>query len=192
MMEETGEVIGKLHGIVLLIHNSVEFSDVVSFLNKVRRDDKLIVLYISFVNSYRHIKQTLQEYPLKSKKLFVVDCVSGFVNEFKDSPECLYRKLPTSLEHLKVLLMKNINFFNPNIVIIDSMSQFINFSIPTEYELNDFYKFLQFFKGNIWGLKEDSLILMYDDKFGELQSLPTVSIDLILKYEVIRGKPRWK
>ena len=192
MMKETNEVIGKLHGIVLLIHNSVEFSDIVDFLNKIRSDEQLHVLYISLVNSYSRIKETLKEHPLKSKQLFVVDCVSGFLIELRDSPECAYRKPPGNLEQLKELLMKFIGSQNPNIVVIDSMSQFINFSTPTEEELEDFYKFLRSIKENIWGLSNDSIILLYDDKVGYLQSLPTISIDLILKLEVIREKPRWK
>ena len=192
MMKETNEVIGKLYGIVLLIHNSVEFSDIVDFLNKIRSDEQLHVLYISLVNSYSRIKETLKEHPLKSKQLFVVDCVSGFLIELRDSPECAYRKPPGNLEQLKELLMKFIGSQNPNIVVIDSMSQFINFSTPTEEELEDFYKFLRSIKENIWGLSNDSIILLYDDKVGYLQSLPTISIDLILKLEVIREKPRWK
>jgi archaellum biogenesis ATPase FlaH len=150
------------------------------------------MLYISFTNSYSYIKQVLLEKQFESKKLFVIDCVSGFVIELHDTPECAYRKPPANLEQLKELLLKNINIYNPNIVVIDSMSQFINFSTPTEEELNNFYRFLQSLKENVWGLKEDSIVLLYDDKVGQLQSLPTVSIDLILKYEVIREKPRWK
>lgn len=192
MLKETNEVISKLHGIVLLIHNSVEFQDIVSFLNRIRSDEEILVLYISFINSYSRIKKILTEHPLESKKLFAVDCVSGFVIELHDTPECVYRRPPTNLEQLKELLMKNIGSQNPNIVVVDSMSQFINFSMPTEDELNNFYQFLHSIKENIWGLKDDSIILLYDDKIGRLQSLPTMSVDLILKYEVIRGTPRWR
>jgi len=192
MMKETNELVGKLHGIILLIHNSVVFSDIVDFLNKIRPDEHIQVLYISLINSYANIKNILKEHPIRSKDLFVVDCVSGFVIELHDTPECAYRKPPSNLDQLKELLLKNIKNQNPNIVMIDSLSQFINFSMPTDEELNNFYRFLHSIKENIWGLKEDSIILLYDDKFGQLQSLPTMSIDLILKYEVIRKKPGWK
>jgi len=192
MLKETDEVIGKLHGIVLLIHNSVEFSDIVNFLNKIRSNEQLLVLYISFINSYSHIKEILKENPLHSKKLFVVDCVSGFLIEVRDTIECSYRKPPSNLGQLKDLLMNNIGDKNPNIIVVDSMSQFINFSIPTEDELDEFYKFLHSIKENIWGLKDDSIILLYDDKYGQLQGLPTISFDMILKLEVMRGTPRWK
>ena len=192
MLKETNEVIGNLHGLVLIIHNSVNFSDIVNFLNKIKPDKRLMLLYISFINSYNNIKQILKDHPLNKKKLFVVDCVSGFVIELHDTPECAYRKPPSNLEQLKELLLKNIGAYSPNIVVIDSMSQFINFSIPTDEELEDFYRFLYSVKENIWGLKDDSIVLLYDDKIGGLQSLPTVSIDLILKLEVIRESPRWR
>jgi hypothetical protein len=192
MLKETYEVVGKLHGVVLLIHNSVEFSDIIDFLNKIRDNEQLLVLYLSLINSNSRIKEVLKEHPLKSKQLFVVDCVSGFVIELNDTSDCVYRKPPINLEELKELLLKNIACQNPDIVVVDSMSQFINFSMPTEDELSKFYLFLQFLKENILGLSDDSIILLYDDKIGQLQSLPTVSVDLILKLEVIRDAPRWR
>ena len=192
MLKEINEIVGNLHGLLLLIHNSVKFTDIVDFLNKIKPDKRLMLLYVSFINSYSNIKQTLKEYPIHSKKLFVVDCVSGFVIELHDTPECAYRKPPSNLEQLKELLMKNIGSVNPNIVVVDSLSQFINFSIPTDDEINDFYQFLHSIKENVWGLKDDSIILLYDDKIGRLQSLPTMSIDLILRLEVIRETPRWR
>jgi RNase adaptor protein for sRNA GlmZ degradation len=192
MLKETSEVVGKLHGVVLLIHNSVEFSDIVDFLNKIRNSEQLHVMYLSLINSYSRINEVLKEHPLESKRLFVVDCVSGFVIELKDTHDCVYRKPPINLEELKELLMKNIASQSPDIVVVDSMSQFINFSMPTEDELSKFYLFLQSLKENIMGLSDDSIILLYDDKVGQLQSLPTISVDLILKLEVIRDVPRWR
>jgi len=38
--------------------------------------------------------------------------------------------------------------------------------------------------------KEDSIIFLYDDKFGELRGLPSVSFDLIMKLEEIREKTK--
>ena len=192
MMKETHEVVGKLHGVVLLIHNSVEFSDIIDFLNKIRDDEQLLVVYLSLINSYSRIREVLKENPLKSKQLFVVDCVSGFVVELKDIHDCVYRKPPINLDELKELLLKNIASQNPDIVVVDSMSQLINFSVPTEDELSKFYLFLHSLKENILGLSEDSIILLYDDKIGQLQNLPTISVDLILKLEVIRDAPRWR
>ncbi len=191
MLKESKETIENLKGIVFLIHNSVEFSDIIDFINKIKPEENLKVLYISLINSFNRISQILEKNPLIFKKLFVVDCVSAFLMEVRDTPECIYRNPPRTLEQLKQMLMVNIGQKYPNIVIIDSMSQFINFSVPTDEDLNEFYKFLTSLKENIWGLKEDSIILLYDDKFGELRGLPTVSVDLIMKLEVIRDKNKW-
>ena len=190
MLKETNDVIDKLHGVVLLIHNSVEFADIIDFLNKIRPKKNLVVLYISLINSYSYIKEVLRENPLKSKQMFVIDCVSGFLVELKDTSDCIYKKSPLNLEELKKLLLRNIAIQNPDIVVIDSMSQFINFSTPTEEELSKFYLFLKSLKEDIFGLSDDAIILLYDDKIGHLQSLPTISVDLILKLEVIRDVPR--
>ena len=48
LRKEINETIGNLHGIVLLTHNSVEFSDIVDFLNKVRKDEQLTLIYLSY------------------------------------------------------------------------------------------------------------------------------------------------
>lgn len=191
MLKETEKVIGGLHGLVLLSHNSIEFSDVVDFLNKVRKDKQSTVLYISLINSYKHIKKTLEKHPLHSKKLFVVDCVSGFVIEVRDTHDCIYRKPPYNLEQMKKMLMMNIERVNPNIVVIDSLSQFINLSMPREDELNEFYRFLRDIKQKVLGLSEDVIILLYNDKVGLLRALPVMTLDLVLKLEVIRDKVKW-
>ena len=39
-------------GIVLLTHNSIEFTDIIDILNKTRPDHFLSVLYISLIRSY--------------------------------------------------------------------------------------------------------------------------------------------
>ena len=191
MLKEKEEVLGNLRGIVLLIHNSVELSDIVDFLNQIRKNQQLTVLYISLVNSYNKIKETLAKHPMPLKKIHVVDCVSGFLIEVRDTPDCVYRKPPENLEQMKELILKQIGQVNPNIVVVDSLSQFINFSIPNENELNKFYRFLRSIKENILGLNEDSIILLYDDKMGSLTGLPVMSVDLILKLEVIREKVKW-
>lgn len=193
MLKETKEVVGKLHGVVLLIHNSVEFSDIINFLNKVRPNEELKVLYISFINSYRRIGETIKNNnSLHSKDLFVVDCVSGFLVNLKDTPDCAYRQPPSNLEGLKKLIMGNIGEQDPNIVVVDSLSQFINFSMPKDDEINEFYRFLRDIRENIFGLAEDSILLLYDENVAKIQKLPTISLDLILRLEVIRDKPRWK
>ena len=76
MLKEKKATFDNLCGIVLLIHNSVEFSDIVDFLNNIRPEQELRLLYISLINSYDRINRIIEKHPLESKKLFVVDCVS--------------------------------------------------------------------------------------------------------------------
>jgi hypothetical protein len=192
MVKETNEVMDSLHGLILLLHNSIRFSDIVNFLNKIRIDHEYLVMYVSFVNSFSRVKEILIEHPLQSKELFVIDCVSGYLIDLQDSVECIYRKPPSNLNQLKDLLLKNIGERNPNIIVIDSMSQFINFSNPTDEDLEEFYQFLHSLKENIWGLTDDSIILLYNDNLGPIQRLPSISFDYVFKLEVIREKPRWR
>ena len=189
--KELDKTFKSLHGVILLTHNSVEFTDLIEFLKNVRGNQQTTVLYISLINSYSHIKNTLQTHPLPLKKLFVVDCVSGFLIEIQDSIYCVYRKPPNNLEEMKNLIMKNIQWSNPNIIVVDSISQFINFTVPTDEELHNLYEFLLSIKDTL-GITCDAIILVYDDRLGSMKKLPTMFTDAILKLEVIKEKPEWK
>jgi len=190
--KDINKVIGDIHGLVLLTHNSIEFADIVDFLNKIRKDERLTVLYISLVNNYSNIKNALKAKPLDSKELFVVDCVSGFLIEIQDTVGCVYRKPPSNLEEMKDLIMKNIRMINPNIIVMDSLTQFINFTTPKDRELHEFYKFLKSMKEDAMGLINDTVILLYDDKMGSMKKLPILFADYILKLEIIREEIKWK
>ena len=190
--KEINRTFESLHGLVLLTHNSIEFSDIIDFLNDLRRNQETTVLYISLISSYNHIKQILQIHPLPSKKLFVVDCVSGFLLELQDSDQCVYRKPPSNLDEMKNLIMKNIQWSNPNIIVVDSISQFINFTTPTDEELHNLIIFLKSIKEDALGITRDVIILLYDDKIGLMKKLPTMFTDVIMKLEVIKEKPEWK
>jgi hypothetical protein len=189
--KELDKTFKSLHGVILLTHNSVEFTDLIEFLKNVRGNQQTTVLYISLINSYSHIKNTLQTHPLPLKKFFVVDCVSGFLIEIQDSIYCIYRKPPNNLEEMKNLIMKNIQWSNPNIIVVDSISQFINFTVPTDEELHNLYEFLLSIKDTL-GITCDAIILVYDDRLGSMKKLPTMFTDAILKLEVIKEKPEWK
>ena len=190
--KELNETFEHLHGLVLLTHNSIEFSDLVDFLKNICRNQETTVLYISLINSYDRIKQILQTNPLPTKKLFVVDCVSGFLIEIQDQTQCAYRKPPQNLEEMKNLIMKNIQWSNPNIIVVDSISQFINFTTPTDKELHDLYAFLQSMKADTLGITREVIILVYNDRMGSMKKLPTMFTDVIMKLEVIKDKPEWK
>jgi hypothetical protein len=150
------------------------------------------LLYISLINSYKHIKSVLEKNPLKSKKINVVDCVSGFLLELQDEIDCVYRSPPRNLEGIKDISIKNINYFNPISVIVDSLSQFINFTTPKDSELHELYKFLKTIKSDAMGITNDTIVMLYDDKMRPLKKLPTIFTDMILKLEVIKEDVDWK
>ena len=192
MRKELHNTVNNLHGLVLLTHNSVEFSDIVDFLNMIRKEEHRTILYISLVNSYNHIKTTLEKHPLISKKISVVDCVSGFLIELQDCVECVYRKPPNNLAEMKELILKNNRLVNPDIIMVDSLTQFINFTMPKDDDLQELYKFLRSLRNDALGVTNDTIILLYDDKLGSMKKLPSIFADLILKLEVIREEPEWK
>ena len=190
--EEKDGVIGNLHGLVFLIHNAAEFPQIIDFLNNVKPNKKLVVLYFSMINSYSNITSILMKKPIPNKELHVIDCVSIFLSDLEDTSHCIYLKPPKDLNELKQIVLENIQRVGPNIFLIDSLSQFINFTLPSPEELRDFYFFLKDIRESVSGLKEDAVVLLYDDTFGSLRSLPVMNVDLILKYEVIRDEVRWK
>jgi archaellum biogenesis ATPase FlaH len=93
---------------------------------------------------------------------------------------------------MKNLIMKNIQWSNPNIIVVDSISQFINFTVPTDEELRNLYEFLLSIKEDTLGVTCDTIILVYDDRLGSMKKLPIMFTNAILKLEVIKEKPEWK
>lgn len=190
--KEINRTFESLHGLVLVTHNSIDFSDIINFLNNLRKNQETTVLYISLISSYNHIKQTLEIHPLPSKKLFVVDCVSEFLLKPQNSEYCIYSKPPSNLDEMKILIMKNIQWSNPNVIVVDSILQFINFTTPSDEELHNLCTFLKSLKEDALGITRDVIILLYDDKMGSMKKLPTMFTDAIMKLEVIKEKPEWK
>lgn len=191
LQKDKNEIIANLHGVVILIHNSAEFPQIIDFMNQIKPGIPQRLLYISLVNSWLNIKKNIDEHPIESKKLFVVDCVSLFLGDVEDTEQCYFRKPPHDLKTLKQMILENVQRVHPNVLVVDSLSQFINFSMPTDEELKDFYFFLRDIQDTISGLSDDVVILLYDDMFGSLRSLPVMNVDLILKYEVIREHVHW-
>ncbi len=182
-----------LSGIVLLTHNSIEFIDIIDILNMTRPDHFLSVLYISLIRSYDFMKLALDKKPLDRKQIFFIDCVSGFAfPPGENIDDCLYHKPPLGLEEMKEIIKYGIEKSNPDIVVIDSLTQFINFSRPTEQEIADLYKFLRSLRGDTLNIIQDTFILLYDSRMNMMQNLPKTSIDLILKVEILKEEPVWR
>ena len=145
--DELPDILKNLSGIVMLTHNSIEFTDIVDFLNKINPSEFLNVLYVSLTRSYNYMKTALEQKPLDQKRIFFIDCVSGFAFPQEENiDECFYHKPPRNLEEMKEIMKFGIEKSSPDIVVIDSLSQLINFSRPTEQELHELYRFLKSLK----------------------------------------------
>ena len=93
---------------------------------------------------------------------------------------------------MKEIISFGIQKCNPDIVVIDSLSQFINFSRPTEGEISELYRFLHSLKTNSINIIQDTFILLYDTKLGIMQNLPKFASDLILKIEIQKDELHWR
>jgi len=186
IQKESNETLGNLLGLNLVIHNSAQFNDVAKLLNKIRKDEPSKVLYFSLTTSYDHIKKGMNQDSLGKKQLHVVDMVSGFLLEIQDNIDCVFRKPPKTLAEMKIMMMKNIDRVKPDIVCVDSLSQFMNFTKPSDQDLQQLYQFLGSLKESIMGSNVKTIILLYDEKKGPMKKLPLIFTDLIIKMEVIK------
>jgi len=183
---EIPAILEDLSGIVLLTHNSLEFTNIIDFLNKIKPGHFSNILYISLIRSYNYMQLALEKRPLDQKKIFFIDCVSGYAFPPADNiDDCFYHKPPQTLSELKDIVKFGIEKCNPDIVVIDSLTQFINFSKPTESEINRLYEFLHSMRGNVLNIVQDTFILLYDTKMSMMQNLPRAHTDIILKIEVL-------
>jgi hypothetical protein len=182
---EVDEELKNLEGITLVLHNSMEFTQCIDFFNKIKSNHFTNVLYISLTRSYDYMRHALEQNPLDQKQIFVIDCVSGFAFPAEENIDnCLYHKPPRDLQTMKDIIHFGIDKTNPDIIIIDSLSQLINFSKPTEQELNGFYTFLGHMRHQMLNIVNNTFILLFDTKMGALHHLPTQGIDTILKLEI--------
>lgn len=185
IQKEINETLGGLTGLALVLHNSAQFSDIVSFLNKVHKHSSSTVLYFSFTTSFDQIKRTLDQIPLHEKELHVVDMVSGFLLEIQDNIDCVFRRPPQTVEEMKTLILKNIARIKPDIILIDSLLQFFNLSKPSEQDIQKMYQFLGSLKEVFMGSEIKTILLMYDEKHGHMRKLPLIFTDLILKMDIL-------
>lgn len=191
--KEISEILRNLCGIVIVTHNSIEFTEIISLLNKTKPGHFHNILYISLVRSYDFMRLALEQKPLEQKKITFIDCVSGFAfPEEENIDDAHYHKPPSDLDQLKELIRFGIDKSGPDIVVIDSLSQFINFSRPTESEISNLYKFLHSIRSGSLNVIQDTFILLYDTKLSIMQNLPKSSTDLILKIEIFKNEPRWR
>lgn len=177
-----------IKGIILLTHNSIEFVDIIEFLNKTRSNQFQTILYISLIRSHDYMKKALEQNPLENKRIFFIDCVSGYVFIEEDIEECMYHKPPQSLEETKKIINFGIKKINPDIVILDSLSHLINFSKITKEEINGFNNFLRKIKEEMKNSSKKTFILLYDTKMKMIKNLPNNFTDIVLKIEISENK----
>ena len=112
----------KINGLILLKHNSLEFLDIIDFLNKIKSEEFSTVLYISLTRSYNYIKKAVELNPLENKRVFFIDCVTGYVFPEEDHiEECIYHKPPRDIKELKKTMDYGITKTNPDMIILDSL-----------------------------------------------------------------------
>jgi hypothetical protein len=183
--ENLSDELKNLRGIVLLVHNSMEFTDIIDFLQRVRQGQFLNVLYISLVRSYDYMKKALELKPLDQKRMMFIDCVSGYAFPIEENlDEAFFHKPPQNLDEMKDIIRFGIEKTNADMIIIDSLSQFISFTQPTEDEIVELYEFLKTLKEGMMNVMQNTVLLLYDDKLRVMQNLPKTSVDLILRIEI--------
>jgi hypothetical protein len=193
MNHEVNEMLKDLEGIVLVLHNSMEFTQCIDFFNKIKSNHFTNLLYISLTRSYDYIRRTLEQKPLDQKRIFIIDCVSGFAFPTEDHIDnCLYHKPPQSLSHMKEIIKFGIEKCNPDIIVLDSLSQLVNFTHSTDKELHDLSLFLQILRSDTLNIRQKTFLLFYDTKLSTPRILPDMAIDIMIKMEVIEEKPQWK
>jgi len=193
MNHEVDEMLKDLEGIVLVLHNSMEFTQCIDFFNKIKSNHFNNLLYISLTRSYDYMRHTLEQKPLDQKRIFIIDCVSGFAFPTEDHIDnCLYHKPPQNLSQMKEIIKFGIEKCNPDIIMLDSLSQLVNFTHPTDKELHDLSFFLQTLRSDTLNIRQKTFLLFYDTKLTTPRILPDMAIDIILKMEVIEEKPQWK
>ena len=203
--KELDDILKDIKGIIFLIHNSAEIEDILGFLTRFRPQDQVDILYISLIRSYYHIKLSLEGKDLGNRRLFILDSVTSMITdvdeekgfEGKEKIEGIFRKPPSDFNKLKDLIIEGLDSLKKvgttaDIIVIDSISQLINLTFPTDYQLKGFYNFLEEMRRNVLGVIHDTLIILYDDKIGYLKHLPVVHSDHIIRMEVIKEKPTWR
>ena len=188
---ELAVAVHDLSGIVLFAHNSIEFTDIVDVLNLIRSGQFCTILYISLIRSYRYMKAVMDQHPLQNKRIGVIDCVSGFTFPVEDRiDDCLYHKPPHDLEDMKEIIAFGVEKTNPDVIVFDSLSQFINFSQPSEEDLHGLSNFLRSLQDDTMNVVQNTMMFLYDDRLGATKYLSRMAVNTLIKLELTKDKAR--
>lgn len=178
------KVISSTRDILLLLHNSVEFVDMIGFFNKLPADD---MVYVSITKTYDSFNRYL---PKLKARTSVIDCITSSVFSRKDAGDCIYLKTPSNLHETTEVIKKAIED-KPDYIVIDSLSQFIDFSAlsPEQESLFLFSKNLK----DLLRDKGSKAVLLYDcNVTKQIANLPRNYIDNIIKMDVTKSKVYWQ
>jgi len=174
---------------MLLIQDSVNFEETISFLKKLPPTKRKVV-YISLTKTCDALRKYLDDF---GEEVFIIDCVSSFLFEKKKTKGCVFVKPPSNLEQMTKLITNAVKKIGPGYIFLDSLSQFIDFSSSSKKTENfkDLYEFLKYMKF-ISSRTSCKFVLMYDDKLSrDLVKLPKFHVDIILKLEAIVDRIGW-
>jgi len=153
--------------IFIAFQKSPEFSETVKFLNNIDKIKSQNLCYISIISSYIHIENVLFSIPPISKNIYIVDCVSKLlVDNLKDNFNVIFRNSPNSFDKIKKVFLDAISFFSPQVVILDSLSQFLNYS---NLDSDELIKLFLFFRETISDKKNsniEKIILLFNEKLS--------------------------
>ena len=170
---------------LLLFHNSQEVRETADFINKLSGSKKIV--YISLTRTDNVIISSFKD---MDKSLFIIDCISSGVFEKKNTKTSFFENSPSTFDEIMALTEKYLKELEPDLVILDSLSQFIDFSTPTPKYTPELYKYLNSLK---YIRAPCRFILLYMSTLSKwIAFMPTFDVDLIVKMEVIVEKIYWK
>lgn len=170
---------------LLLIHNSSQFKDIAEFVNFLPYANR--ILYISVTKTFGSIKDYLRDpYFKRPINLYFVDCISSGIFE-ENVKGCYFEETPANLEELAKLVENYLVETKPDIILIDSLSKFIDFASLTENKL--LFRFLTYLKSLCSGSYR-RFVMLYDEQ--TLNNLPHTHVDIIFKIETTGENIHWK
>lgn len=174
--------------VMMLIHNSIEFQEIIEFINKMPYTNRMA--YITMNKTCNSVKPYFQEpYFRLMTKVSIVDCISKRIMKKEKIKGCYAENPPSNLKEMAVLIDKYLATINPDLVVLDSLSKFIDFN--TENDNQWLFKFLNYLRSRSseTGRK---FVLLYDDTTSNdiIGGLPRYNIDLIFKLEEKKMKKK--
>ncbi|MHC1565118.1 MAG: hypothetical protein ACXQS6_02200 [Candidatus Syntropharchaeales archaeon] len=172
--------------ILLLIHDSAAFDDLIRFLNILpyyRRKT-----YISLTRTFSTIKPSLKKF---DTRMYIIDCISKSISDrdFQNGKSWFFEDMSFGFSEISRLIDKYLKKLKPELVVVDSISQLIDFSVTAgDRDFNNFINHLR--KRNSETLC--NFVLLYDNQLKSLRNLPISNINLILRLEVIKDKIHWR